>query len=93
MLTDTSKIIVNSQVAYTAMDDELVMMIPGNSSFFGINAIGSEIWDLLQTGVTAPSTIYEHILQHYEVDQSQCVADVNQFLEALMKQGIVSLVN
>lgn len=90
---ENSTITVNPNVAYTQMDDDMVMMIPGNSSFYGVNAVGVTIWTLLQKGPYVLSDIYDYILQEYDIDKAQCVVDVNQFINDLMKQGMVSLTN
>ena len=88
-LTETSKIIANQRVAFTEIDDDVVMMGPENGLFYGVNSVGAEIWNLLQSNALSLSEICEQILQRYDVDESQCATDVKLFVEDLLNQGML----
>ena len=89
LITETSKITANQQVAFTEIDDDVVMMGPDNGLFYGTNCVGAEIWNLLQSNVLSLSAICNQIQQIYDVEESQCATDVKQFVEDLMAQGML----
>lgn len=88
-LSLTSKISRNPDVAFTQIDDDLVMMSPTDSLFYGVNAMGSNIWSLLEFNTLALSEICELIQRDYEVTEAQCVEDSMQFVEAMIKQNML----
>ncbi len=88
-LSLTSKISRNPDVAFTQIDDDLVMMSPKDSLFYGVNAMGSNIWSLLEFNTLALSEICELIQRDYEVTEAQCVEDSMQFVEAMIEQNML----
>lgn len=70
------------------VDGEVVMMSLSQGSYYGLDAVGSRIWDLL----TTPQPVVELLSQlqaEYEVDANTCQRDTLLFLAELEQQGLV----
>jgi Coenzyme PQQ synthesis protein D (PqqD) len=61
---------------------ETVLMDKQTGDYFGINAVGTMIWELLAHPSTAES-IVEQLTQRYEIDPITCGIEVGQFLATL----------
>ena len=88
-LTLTSKISRNPDVAFTQIDDDLVMMSPKDSLFYGINAVGTEIWSSLEFNPRSLSEICGLIQRDFAVTEAQCIADSIQFVNAMVEQDML----
>jgi hypothetical protein len=70
-------------------DDEAVLMSAEMGRYFGLNAVGMRVWELL---VESPSTI-DHlsatICEEFEVEPSACRADVTAFVQSLIDNGVL----
>lgn len=84
-----SKISRNPDVAFTQIDDDLVMMGPKDSLFYGVNAMGAKIWSLLECKTLSLSDICELIQQDFEVTEAECVNDSMQFVQAMVEQNML----
>ena len=85
----TSKISRNPDVAFTQIDGDLVMMGPKDSLFYGVNAVGTAIWSLLEFKTLALSDICELIQHDYAVTETQCIEDSMQFVDAMVEQNML----
>lgn len=84
----TSKISRNPAVAFTQIDDDLVMMGPKDNLFYGVNAVGAKIWSLLECEALSLNEICERIKMDYDVTEAQCVEDSMQFVDAMIEQNM-----
>ena len=64
------------------VDDELVMMRLESNGYFGLDAIGRRIWELLDEPRTV-GEICSTLLDEYDVQPAACEADVLRFLNEL----------
>ena len=85
----TSQIARNADVAYTYMDDEMVVMGAEDSLFYGINSVGTEIWSFLEVRPQSFQSICNHLQQTYDVDEHQCAEDAEQFIHTLLEHKMV----
>lgn len=70
------------------IDDEKVMMSIEKGQYFGLEAVGSRIWELLGAPIKVAALI-DALLQQFAVDRETCERDVLAFLEELQLAGIV----
>lgn len=80
---------INSSIECTFIDDEAVLMGEGDDTLFGLNAVGTEIFKQLQAQPLSLESIVKYLLQLYDVDESQCVADTTIFIESLFARGLI----
>jgi hypothetical protein len=74
----------------TVVDGELVAMSVEEGACYGLNAIGTRIWELLADPRSVDS-LCEQLTREFEVDDAVCRREVLAFLEQLRKEGIVSV--
>lgn len=72
------------------IDDEKVMMSVEKGQYYGLDPIGSRVWELIEKPVMVAELI-DVLLLKYDVDRETCERDVLAFLEELHEDGIVQV--
>jgi len=70
--------------------DELVMMSAEKGNYIGLSEVGARIWELIE----APSevdAVCARLQQEYQVAPDTCRAEVESFLNELVKHGAIAL--
>jgi hypothetical protein len=78
----------NPEIIHSAMDDEVVMMSVDQGVFFGIDKIGSHIWNLLETPSTV-EVLIEKLVAHYDVEPELCKNDTLLFLNDMLLKKVI----
>ena len=84
-MPNTNSVNLNSRVARSEevltseVDGEVVMMSIEHGTYSGLDAIGSEIWGLLENPRRV-SEICDRMMERYDVERGQCEKDVLAFL-------------
>lgn len=68
--------------------EECVMMSIEAGSYYGLNAVGSRIWELLESPKTV-GQLCRQICEEFDVDAQTCEAAVVIFVDDLIKNRIV----
>jgi hypothetical protein len=79
----------NPEVVSAPVDQDLVMMGPKDELFYGVNPLGTELWQLLESGPKSFEQICEYIQKNYEVESGQCFQDAQKFIESMLDQEMV----
>jgi len=87
-LTMNSVIKRSPEIVHSDMDDETVMMSIEQGEYYGIDAIGSDIWNMLEEEKSIKD-ICSSLCQRYDVDESVCQQDVMRFLENMYERKII----
>ncbi|MDD5170350.1 MAG: lasso peptide biosynthesis PqqD family chaperone [Syntrophales bacterium] len=72
------------------IDDEKVMMSIEKGRYYGLDPIGSRVWELIEKPVKVVDLI-DALLLKYDVDRETCERDVLAFLEELHGDGILQV--
>jgi hypothetical protein len=80
---------VKDQVS-CALDGGTVILHLGSGTYYGLNAVGSTIWNLIQEARTI-AEIHDRLLQQYEADASECERDLLNVLDDLSKASLVEI--
>jgi len=72
------------------MDGEKVMLNIEKGKYYGIDSIGSRIWELLEVPHRVREVV-DVLLKEYEVEEKTCQNDVLAFLSKLYDQGLVDI--
>lgn len=72
------------------LGQELVLMDTKTGDYLGVNVVGTHIWNLLQESKSVPDLVAE-LTSHFEVTETQCKTEVENFLSALEKRKMVSI--
>jgi len=78
----------NPEIIHSVMDDEVVMMSVDQGLFFGIDNIGSHIWELLETPKKVEEVIAE-LAKHYDVELELCTKDTLNFLNDMLLKKVI----
>lgn len=73
------------------MDGETVMMSIDNGKYYNLGAIGGRIWSLLEQPMSV-SLLIAQLLEEYDVDRSECEAQVFKFLDHLAAEKLIAIV-
>ncbi|MGV7235085.1 MAG: PqqD family protein [Nitrosomonadaceae bacterium] len=90
MELDTQKITISTEALSQEVNGETVILDLKGESYFGLDEVGTRIWQLLQEN-SSLQNIHETLLQEYEVDSEQLEKDIKLLLDELLNVGLVSL--
>ena len=82
---------VDTNLLVSQLAGETVLMNTLTGDYFGINTVGTKIWNLL----TAPATItslVESLVASYDISPDQCENEVNIFLKNLESRKLLVIV-
>lgn len=80
----------NNDVVLAELDGKVVMMSIENGQYYGLDEIGSAIWEMIGEPVTV-NQIVSGLLTEYDVEQEQCENDVIKFLNRLFRKKLIDL--
>jgi len=80
------------EVVASDIDGETVMMSIENGKYYGLDDIGSRIWELIEEPIKV-SDLVDTLLGRYEVDRRTCEKDVLKFLNELDDDKILQAHN
>jgi hypothetical protein len=78
----------SSSVIGTEVDGEFVLMSIEDGKYFGLDAIGSEIWRRLESPKSA-DVLTAELKAHFDGDPATIVLETRQFLDKLAESGLV----
>jgi hypothetical protein len=90
-ITLTSTIKRNPELVSSDVDGEKVMMSIENGEYYGLDPVGSRIWDLIENPIRIDKLI-ELLLEEYEISQAQCEADTFDFLNELLSKNLLKII-
>lgn len=82
----------NGDIIFSDMGEETVMMSIEKGEYYGLDAIGRRVWELLETTQTV-SSLCSRLCEEFEVTQEQCSRDVLTFLQTLAEKDLIILSN
>ena len=80
----------NEALLTTEVDGELLAMSIEKGACYGLNAVGTTIWNLLATPRTVDALCVE-LVQQYDVVDAVCRAEVASFLDTMQREAMVAV--
>ena len=90
ILTAETTITAAPQAVSCELAGEAVILDMASDRYFALSAIGTQIWNWLQTPCTVAS-LCERLMEEYDVAPEQCRADVSTLVDELAQQGLVTI--
>jgi hypothetical protein len=90
LLNKDSVVLALPNAVSCVVEDEVVILHMKNGTYYGLNAVGNSVWQLIQKPKTV-ADIESHILQNYDVTPEQCHQDLQELLEQLSSAGLVEI--
>jgi Coenzyme PQQ synthesis protein D (PqqD) len=78
----------SSKLASRNVAGEMVILNAEDSSLYVLNELGTRIWDAVD-GRTPARAIVDAICREYDMDRDTVQRDVVEFIEALVKHGVL----
>lgn len=89
-IKENSIISRQTDIVFNKLDDEIVMMSIKNAEYYGLDNIGSRIWEIIEKP-TSLKQLLELLLNEFDVNEEKCKSDVIEFLVALEKKNIIKI--
>lgn len=93
-MTDFSldrRVRVSDDVVFRELEGEAVLLNLASGMYFGLDAIGTRVWQLLGEHQTLQA-VFDHMLQEFEVDDPTLRSDLVALVDRLMEHGLVQAV-
>jgi hypothetical protein len=90
-ITLTTTIVKKPHVTQIRVDHEMVIMEETSQSYFGLNAIGAQMWSLLDIGPISMMEIAQYLHKKYHLDERQSIHDAQEFVELLLSNNLIYL--
>lgn len=87
---DDTRVVATSEQLSSNMDGEAVILNLKSGSYYGLNSVGTYIWETIQE-VKTVEEIKTAILSVFEVDAATCAHDLNKVLESLVKMELIEI--
>jgi hypothetical protein len=78
----------NPEMVSADMDGEVVMMSIEDSAYYGLNAVGSDLWEALESPVSITS-LCQRVIKNFDIDAKSCELDVMELLTDLRERKLV----
>ncbi len=79
---------IPKELIYQELDGEMVLLDMQSGQYFGIDEVGSRIWQLVEKQY-APAGILKALLEEYDVEESVCREQVAQFFQELLDKKLL----
>ncbi len=86
----SSNVIISSEVLAQEVDGETVLLDLQSESYFGLDEVGTRIWQLLQEH-NELQKVFDIMLEEYDVDAKQLEKDLNGLLDKLLNEELITL--
>ena len=85
-----TSVIVSSEVMARQVGEEVVLLDLASGNYFGLDAVGARIWQLITDGST-PEQVVAALVREYAVEEDTARSDTSRLLAELAAQGLVEL--
>ena len=92
MISLQQKFTISSEVLSQEVDGETVILDLESESYFGLDEVGTRIWQLLNEGSNL-QTVFDILLGEYDVDEKQLEKDIQDHVALLVEAGLISLIS
>ncbi len=84
------KITISGEVLAQELAGETVLLDLASESYFGLDAVGTRVWQLLNDG-KGQDEVVDTLLGEYEVERQTLEKDVADLLGRLSEAGLISI--
>lgn len=89
-ITLQTKIQRNPKMVASKIDNEIVMMSIENGEYYGLDEVGSRIWELIAKPIVVEELIIA-LLDEFEVERQDCEKETFEFLEELNSKNLLTM--
>lgn len=89
-LSPASRVNIAEGVVFRDLQGELVLLNLTTGVYFGLDQVGTRIWQLLQEHQVLQSVL-DRMVEEYEVAETQCREDLLKFVALGLEKGLFEL--
>lgn len=90
LITLTHRLRRSDDVLFQNLDGEAVLLDLTGEAYFGLNEVGTRVWELLET-TPLLGDVCERLQLEYEVDRERAAADLLGLASRLVESGLASV--
>lgn len=90
-INDSTLLKQDSAINAREFDGETVMMNKSLDNYFGLDEIATRIWNILEKKHTIIE-VRDILIQEYNVKPEQCLNDIKPFIEGLIADELIIIV-
>ena len=90
MKLETKKIIISEEALSQEVNGETVILDLKSESYFGLDEVGTRIWQLLQEHGDVQKT-FDVMLAEFDVGEDQLKNDINALLDEMLEKGLLHI--
>lgn len=87
-----SKWQVSADVLSSKIDEEVILMSLKGEYYFGLDPVGSRIWELLDQQPSTIDELVQLLVDEYEVDEPTCRNDAQKFIDDMSEKKLIHVV-
>ena len=80
---------VNPEVLSSKIDEEVILMSIEADSYFGLEPVGSLIWEMLSKQPATVSELVVQLMEEYDVQEDTCREDVLHFINDMSEKKLI----
>lgn len=80
---------ISTEVLSSKIDEEVVLMSIKADSYFGLDPIGSHIWELLSIKPATLNELVQVLMDEYDIDKEICLKDVQAFVDTMSERKLI----
>jgi hypothetical protein len=84
------RITLSDTVFAQEVDGEMVLLDMESENYFGLDEVGTAIWQAMQEHVTLQE-VFDALLEQYDVDAEVLEKDLSDFVGKLVESGLVEV--
>lgn len=82
------RVTIPDDVVFRDLAGEAVLLHLGTSTYFGLNAVGTRIWHLLEQ-YQSTDTIVPPLLKEFDIDEHQLRLDLDALVTQLLEKSLL----
>jgi hypothetical protein len=87
-ITTNTRIQRKDNLLFNHIDGEVVMLSVENSEYYGMDKVGSRIWELLEHPIVFKDLVIK-LMDEYNVSEQQCYHETLDFINKLCDKNMV----
>jgi Coenzyme PQQ synthesis protein D (PqqD) len=91
-VTIDSVLVQDKEPTTADLDGEVVVLSVRAGSYYGFNQVATEIWNMLAEPCRV-GEIFDSLSERHDVDAETLASDVTPFLQTLVKQRLVRVID
>jgi hypothetical protein len=91
-IRNSTRIVRKSNHLSSNIDNEVVILNIQKGEYNGLNEVGTDIWNEIESPILIEDLV-SVLMEKYQVEKQDCTSDVIEFVEELIENGLVDIIN